>query len=130
MIFLGIGFLLAFLRRYSYSSIVFCLLIGVFVTEWSLLVRGWLEFGKNGQFEISLPKQVEDIQIQIVLFKFLLILSLLSADFVSAAILISFCCVLGKASPEQLITMATIEVVFQSINDYLCSRYLNVSIFN
>jgi hypothetical protein len=46
MIFLGIGFLLSFLRRYSYSSIVFCLLIGVYVTEWSLSVRGWLEFEK------------------------------------------------------------------------------------
>jgi hypothetical protein len=73
MIFLGIGFLLSFLRRYSYSSIVFCLLIGVYVTEWSLLVRGWLEFEKNGQFEISLPKQVEDKASKISMIFFIII---------------------------------------------------------
>ena len=56
MIFFGIGFLLAFLRRYGYSSVVLNLLIGVYVTEWSLLVRGWFSLQDDGKFEISIPK--------------------------------------------------------------------------
>jgi hypothetical protein len=74
-------------------------------------------------------KSVYQSNLKIKLQKYLWFFWLFSADFVSAAILISFCCVLGKASLEQLVTMATIEVVFQSINDYLCSNYLNVYMF-
>jgi ammonium transporter Rh len=58
MMFIGFGFLMTFLKRYGYSSLGFNMLIAVYVTEWSLLVRGWLEEGRenNGAFEISIPK--------------------------------------------------------------------------
>jgi ammonium transporter Rh len=53
--------------------------------------------------------------------------SLLVADFCSAAVLISFGAVLGKTSPIQLLIMATIEVVVQSVNEYIGLTYLKVS---
>ena len=56
----------------------------------------------------------------------LLILSLLYADFCAAAVLISFGAVLGKTSPIQLLIMATIEVVVQSVNEYIGIHYLKV----
>ena len=54
--------------------------------------------------------------------------SLLVADFCAAAVLISFGAVIGKATLSQLIVMATVEVVFQSLNEFVCVRYLKVFI--
>jgi ammonium transporter Rh len=51
---------------------------------------------------------------------------LLVADFCAAAVLISFGAVIGKATLSQLIVMATVEVVFQSLNEFICVRYLKV----
>jgi ammonium transporter Rh len=48
------------------------------------------------------------------------------ADFCAAAVLISFGAIIGKASLSQLIIMATIEVVLQSINEYIGINYLKV----
>ena len=48
------------------------------------------------------------------------------ADFCAAAVLISFGAVLGKTSPTQLLIMATIEVVVQSVNEYIGLTYLKV----
>ena len=52
--------------------------------------------------------------------------SLLVADFCAAAVLISFGAVLGKTSPIQLVIMATIEVVVQSVNEYVGVHHLKV----
>lgn len=46
------------------------------------------------------------------------------ADFVAAAVLISFGAVLGKTNPTQLIVMAFIEVLLQSANEFIGLRRL------
>lgn len=51
------------------------------------------------------------------------------ADFASAAVLISFGAVLGKASLTQLVVMAIFEVVFQGINEHIGLHYLHVRYF-
>ena len=48
-----------------------------------------------------------------------LLCRLLTADFASAAVLISFGVVLGKASPFQLVLMALIEIVLFVANEVL-----------
>jgi ammonium transporter Rh len=53
--------------------------------------------------------------------------SLIVADFCAAAVLISFGAIIGKASLSQLIIMATIEVVLQSVNEYIGINYLKVN---
>ncbi|CAF3683688.1 unnamed protein product, partial [Rotaria sordida] len=40
MMFIGFGFLMTFLRRYSFSSVSFNFLIAAFVVEWAILVHG------------------------------------------------------------------------------------------
>ena len=52
---------------------------------------------------------------------------MLFSDFASAAVLISFGVVLGKASPLQLIVMALIEIVLFFVNEVLGRKYLGVS---
>jgi len=107
MMFVGFGFLMTFLKRYGYSSVGFNFIIAAYVLEWALLVRGWVEM-----FDTSAAK----FQINAV--------NLLVADFCSAAVLISFGAVLGKASLSQLLVMATFEVVIQSINEHIGLHFL------
>ena len=106
MMFIGFGFLMTFLRRYSFSSVSFNFLVAAFVLEWAMLIRGYV-FGWNPVTKSFLV----DVQ------------SLLHADFVCAAILISFGAVLGKTNPAQLVIMSLIEVVLQVWNEYIGVTY-------
>jgi ammonium transporter Rh len=104
MMFIGFGFLMTFLRRYSFSSVSFNFLVAAFVLEWAILVRGYV-FYWNTQTKSFLV----DVQ------------SLLHADFVCAAILISFGAIIGKTNPAQLVILSLIEVVLQVWNEYIGS---------
>jgi ammonium transporter Rh len=106
MMFIGFGFLMTFLRRYSFSSVSFNFLVAAFVLEWAILVRGYV-FDWNFVLK-SFPVDVR---------------SLIHADFVCAAILISFGAVLGKTNPAQLVVLALIEVVIQVWNEYIGVTY-------
>ena len=106
MMFIGFGFLMTFLRRYSFSSVSFNFLVAAFVLEWAILIRGY-SFDWNALSK-SFPVDVQ---------------SLLHADFVCAAVLISFGAVLGKTNPAQLVLMALIEVVIQVWTEYVGVTY-------
>ncbi|UJR29823.1 hypothetical protein I4U23_017366 [Adineta vaga] len=106
MMFIGFGFLMTFLRRYSFSSVSFNFLVAAFVLEWAILIRGYV-------FEWNVDKKSFVVDVK----------SLLHADFVCASILISFGAVLGKTNPAQLIMMALIEVVIQVWNEYVGLTY-------
>ncbi|KAK3600171.1 hypothetical protein CHS0354_018229 [Potamilus streckersoni] len=101
MIFVGFGFLMTFLKRYGYSAVGVNLLIAAFAIQWAFLVRGVIHEVTHGE------------KIHITL------LEMLSADFASATVLISFGAVLGKTSALQLLVMALIEVVLAQINEYI-----------
>ena len=102
MIFIGFGFLMTFLRRYSFSALCFNFLVSAFTIQWALLLRGYaFHWDSNTK---SFPVDVA---------------SLLHADFVCASILISFGALLGKINPAQLIILALIEVVIQVWNQYV-----------
>ncbi len=51
----------------------------------------------------------------------------MNGDFSAAAVLISFGAVIGRASPIQLLIMATIEVVLLTVNEYIGLDVLKVS---
>ncbi|CAF0887992.1 unnamed protein product [Didymodactylos carnosus] len=105
MIFIGFGFLMTFLKRYGYSAVGYNFLIAAFVLEWALLVRGYMF-----DFDTSTRQFPIDVERIIV------------ADFVAAAILISFGALLGKTNPTQLIIMCIIEVALQSVNEWIGLR--------
>ena len=109
MMFIGFGFLMTFLRRYSFSSVSFNFLVAAFVLEWAILIRGYV-------FDWNSHSQTFSVSIK----------SLLHADFVCAAILISFGAVLGKTNPAQLVILALIEVVIQVWNEYIGLTYFCV----
>ncbi|XP_072049051.1 ammonium transporter Rh type B-like [Amphiura filiformis] len=100
MVFVGFGFLMTFLRKYSFSSVGFNFL-AAFMIEWATLMRGFMELGHHhGKITVNIE-------------------SMILADFTAATVLISFGALLGKISPLQLIIMAFIEVILAVVNEYI-----------
>jgi ammonium transporter Rh len=87
---------------FSFSAVGYNFLIAAFVLEWALIVRGYM-------FDFDTVARTFHIDVE----------KIIVADFVAAAVLISFGAVLGKTNPTQLIIMAFIEVLLQSANEYL-----------
>ncbi|GFN86134.1 ammonium transporter rh type b-b [Plakobranchus ocellatus] len=109
MIFVGFGFLMTFLKNYGYSSVGFNLLISVVCIQWAFIVRGFIHADILGgdKFHIG-------------------VMDMVTADFATATVLISFGAVLGKTSPVQLLVMAIFEIVFAQINEYIGLDKLHV----
>lgn len=56
MIFIGIGFLMAFLKRYGYSSVGFTFLLGSFTVQWSVLCLGFYELNDDYKIELGIER--------------------------------------------------------------------------
>ena len=120
MVFLGIGFLLTFLKNYSLTALGFNLIIGALSVQWYIL-------GKLGTLALNSSRKMSEItflksdfpasgfihlwagssdspEIRLTLSSFLL------GEYAAATVLITFCVVLGKLSVLQLIIMALLEV--------------------
>ncbi|KAM7314082.1 ammonium transporter Rh type A [Ixodes scapularis] len=99
MVFVGFGFLMTFLKRYSFSAVGFTLLIAALTIQWAILMRGAWDT-HDGKILIDVT-------------------GMIGAEFTAAVVLISFGAVLGKTSPLQLLVMAIIEVVIFACNEHL-----------
>lgn len=106
MIFIGFGFLMTFLKKYGLSAVSLNMLCAVIALEWATLTIGFFHLGDDGLIHLN-------------------VISILSADFASAAVLISFGAVIGKTSPLQLIVMALIEIVLFTANEIIGRKYLH-----
>nr|AXF41562.1 RHP1 protein [Chlorella sp. ArM0029B] len=96
MVFLGFGFLMTFLRRYSYSAVSLNFVCSCLVILEALLAIGWVQQGW-GTVSVDLPL-------------------LIDAAFCAGAAMISFGAVLGKASPAQLLWLLALEVPLYALN--------------
>jgi ammonium transporter Rh len=106
MIFIGFGFLMAFLSRNSFTSTGHSLLLASFAVVWSMF-NYW--FWHN---VIAHPRDVESW------WRFRIgVDQLVNADFCAGAVLISYGAVIGRLSTLQTIVMVVFEVVFYSINE-------------
>merc|ERR1719511_67334 len=107
MIFIGFGFLMVFLKTHSWTSVGFNFLIAAWVLQLGILMTDFWHMvfvappeGKDRFHKISLDMT-----------------SLIVGDFAAGAVLITFGAVLGKCSLSQLWCLATLELVFYSINE-------------
>ena len=107
MIFIGFGFLMTFLKHYSYSAVGLNLFLAATAAEWSVLVYGWFQ-------SASWPFVPFDMN------------AIINAEFAAATILISFGAVLGSTSPSQLLFMIIMETIFAKLNEYLALNKLRV----
>lgn len=99
MMFIGFGFLMTFLRRYGYSSVGVNMLLAAVAIQWALLVGGYLH-GHGGKVHIGIT-------------------NMLTADFASASVLITFGALLGKTSPLQLVIICFLEIILFSVNEWI-----------
>jgi len=138
MIFIGFGFLMTFLKKYGLAAVSLNMLLSVLCIEWSILVNGFLHLhydkcevpealaraarsaGGGGAEELRYNKFCNDQWpwIDITLG------TMLSADFATAAVLISFGVLLGTTTPIQLILMSLIEIVLFNINEVIGRNYI------
>nr|AGU71418.1 Rhesus family C-type glycoprotein 2 [Lipophrys pholis] len=102
MIFVGFGFLMTFLRRYSYGGVGFNFLIAAFGLQWALLMQGWFH---------ALNPETGKITIGVE--------SLINADFCCAGSLIAFGALLGKVSPVQTLVLALFGVTLFAVEEYI-----------
>ncbi|KAK9823721.1 hypothetical protein WJX72_004894 [[Myrmecia] bisecta] len=105
MVFVGFGFLMTFLRRYSYSAVGLNFFTSCLVMLEAILVVGAVQqvvwgSAAAGKIEVDLPL-------------------LIDAGFCAAAAMISFGAVLGKLSPTQLTFLLLLEVPLYAINQHL-----------
>ncbi|XP_061097391.1 ammonium transporter Rh type A isoform X2 [Conger conger] len=107
MIFIGFGFLMTFLKRYSFSSVGVNMLLAAFGLQWGILMQGFWHM-EDGKIKMS-------------------VLRMINADFSTATVLISFGAVLGKTSPVQLLIMTVLEITIFSANEHLVAEELGAS---
>ncbi|KAG1671786.1 hypothetical protein FOA52_000163 [Chlamydomonas sp. UWO 241] len=103
MIFVGFGFLMTFLRRYSYSAVGLNMLASCLIVIEAVLVVGATQqvwhLGATS-IHVGLPL-------------------LINALFAAAAGMIAFGAVIGKTTPTQLIWLMVLMVPFYAINQYV-----------
>ncbi|DBA03452.1 TPA: hypothetical protein N0F65_002860 [Lagenidium giganteum] len=110
MIFIGFGFLMTYLRKYSLSAVSLNFIVGAMAAQWGLICVTMAHQIGDGHY----PKALIDVP------------GLVNGDFAAGAVLISFGAVLGKTTPTQLLWMTFYEVIFYAINEYILIEKLHV----
>ncbi|XP_070763275.1 rh family, C glycoprotein a [Enoplosus armatus] len=108
MIFVGFGFLMTFLKRYSFSGVGFNFLIASFGLQWALLMQGWFH---------TLDPNTGKIYIGVE--------SLINADFCCAGSLIAYGALLGKVSPVQLLVVTLFGITLFAVEEYIILSLLH-----
>jgi len=120
MIFLGFGFLMTFLKKYGLSAVSLNLMCSALAIEVFTLVYGFFHVHcENPEFEFGSSNCTSSwpyIDVNVV--------TMISADFATAAVLISFGVVLGVTSPLQLIVMTVIETIIFVVNEIIGRDYI------
>lgn len=110
MIFVGFGFLMTYLRKYSLSAVSLTFVVGVMALQWGVITVTLAHQIGDSEY----PKAAIDIP------------TLINGDFAAAAVLISFGAVLGKVTPTQLLWMTFFELVFYATNECVLIEGLEV----
>eukprot|EP01126_Amoeba_proteus_P032260 TRINITY_DN3149_c0_g2_i21.p1 TRINITY_DN3149_c0_g2~~TRINITY_DN3149_c0_g2_i21.p1 ORF type:complete len:297 (-),score=32.30 TRINITY_DN3149_c0_g2_i21:760-1650(-) len=105
MVYVGFGFLLVFTGRHQWSSVGFVFMVSALTWQWSILNLGFWDKVHSGEWHTPIPVNI---------------ISLINADFSAATVMVSLSGVLGKCSPLQYLVMGWVEVIFISINVYIC----------
>uniref|UniRef100_A0A8C1H8U9 Rh family, C glycoprotein a n=2 Tax=Cyprinus carpio TaxID=7962 RepID=A0A8C1H8U9_CYPCA len=109
MIFVGFGFLMTFLKRYSFGGVGFNFLIAAFGLQWALLMQGWFHAldPADGQIKIGIE-------------------NIINADFCVAGCLIAYGALLGKVSPVQLMVLTLFGIPLFAVEEYIILHVLHV----
>uniref|UniRef100_F7FMC2 Ammonium transporter AmtB-like domain-containing protein n=1 Tax=Ornithorhynchus anatinus TaxID=9258 RepID=F7FMC2_ORNAN len=107
MLLVGLGLLLAFLKRYGFSAIAYNFLLTNFATQWALLVQGFLHHFHQGRIHLGMT-------------------NVLAAEFAAVTVLISVGAVLGRTSPIQQLLLALLEVPAYAACDWIITAHVRI----
>ncbi|NXX21762.1 RHBG protein, partial [Podargus strigoides] len=105
---LGLGLLVTFLGRYGLGSAAVSILSVAFAIQWALLIQGFFYFFLNGKIYVGAQ-------------------SMVSADFCTAAVLVSTGAVLGRVNPLQMLLLTLLGVILFTLNEYLLLSLMGVN---
>ncbi|KAG5326942.1 RHAG protein, partial [Acromyrmex heyeri] len=108
MIWIGFGFLMTFLKKYSQSAVGLTFLVGAILVQVALICDGVMNMQLGHKAYLSLE-------------------SLLSADVAVATPLISMGAILGKVTYMQLVFMGIVELIMFTINKYVGEKLFMVN---
>jgi ammonium transporter Rh len=109
MIFIGFGFLMTFLKKYTFSSVGMNFLISAFAIQWSMIVNGVAH-----NVYVGHPKASIELGIT----------NLITSDFAAGAVLITFGAVLGKTTPLQMLIVVIFELLIYTTNEVIGASIL------
>lgn len=112
MIFVGFGFLMTFLKKYSWSAVGKNYLLAAWTIQLSLLTIGFWKAVVTSEWKKKIHLDIREI---------------IDADFAAGSILIAFGAVLGKLDFRQLLVMATIGTIFYSLEYNIISKIYYVN---
>ena len=93
MMLVGFGYLMTFLKQYGLGAVGFTFIITCLAVQINVLLAAYIPDRKTPVIDPSV---------------------LMDGNFAAAAVLISYGCIIGKASPSQLVVMTILEsIVFQ-----------------
>jgi ammonium transporter Rh len=114
MIFVGFGFLYAFLRKYSWTGIGQNFIIGTLALEFYFVFYSfWKAFFSErflGDYEIALDGVI-----------------LLEAEFCAGSILVSYGALIGRVDTSQMLYMTLIECFVYTLNEYIVLTSIETS---
>jgi len=108
MVFIGLGFLMTFLRKYAYSAVGFAFFTACFVFQWSLLVSAFFDRAYTGVWD--------RVSISMVY--------LIQGMYGATTCLVTLGVVLGNVSPLQVLLLVLVEVPIYGVNKYICLQLL------
>lgn len=111
MIFIGFGFLMAFLKTHCWSSIGFNYVCAAWCIQCGILFQGM--WSKVAHFDFS-------EKIHVNLFK------VVEGEFCAGAFLITMGAVLGKCTFPQYVMLATLESIFFTLNAVIIFEVMHV----
>jgi ammonium transporter Rh len=109
MIFVGFGFLMVFLKTNCWSGVGFNFLIACWAIQINILMLRFWEMA-------LIDNRFVKIELNLT--------TLISADYGAAACLITFGAIMGKCSFSQIFILATLEMIFYSLNVTVCKGIL------
>uniref|UniRef100_H0YZ42 Rh family B glycoprotein n=1 Tax=Taeniopygia guttata TaxID=59729 RepID=H0YZ42_TAEGU len=104
---LSFGLLLALLSRSGPGSVAISILVTAFAIQWAVLIQGFFYFFLNGKISVGAQ-------------------SMVSADFCTAAVLISSGAVLGRVSPVQMLLLVLLEVPLCTLHEFILLSLMGV----
>ena len=112
MMFIGFGFLMTFLSKFSFSAVGMNFWLAALTLQWYILVSGFWEKVLNDEWHHKIFVSIE---------KFIW------ADFGAASILISFGALLGKATFVQMTIIVVLQIIFYSLNEAIAVNCLIIT---